>query len=200
MQSEIEAKFLRVSHNQIRNKLKQLGATCKQPMYLMKRKTFDYPDLRFQSHDHSRRLRVRDEGDKIMVNFKTKNNSKYAKEIETTVGSFDTMCELFEAIGLRAYSFQESKRETWHYKDVEVVLDEWPWLDPYIEIEGPNEAAIKDVSIELGFNWKDAKFGSVDTAYIHQYPGMTRAESIGDLSEVRFNLPLPAFLKQRLTK
>lgn len=200
MQTEIEAKFLNVNHNKLRKKLIELGSICEQPMRLMRRTMFDYPDMRFQKNNHSKRLRVRDEGDKLTVTFKAKNKTNYAQEIETTVGSFETMCQIFDAIGMVGFSYQESKRETWHYKNVEVVLDEWPWLNTYIEIEGPDENAIRNVAIELGFDWQNAAFGSVDTAYMHQYPGMTEAESIGDLAEVRFDQSVPKFLRDRQAK
>lgn len=200
MQSEIEAKFLNINHDEIRTRLKKLGAVCEQPMRLMRRAILDYPDGRFQKNDHSQRLRVRDEGNKITVTYKRKNKTAYPYEVETCVGSYDEMVRLFEAIGLVNISYQESKRETWHYKDVEVVLDEWPWLNTYIEIEGPDEQSISLAAKDLGFNWIVAKFGSVDTAYRYQYPGMTKAESIGDLPEVKFNLPVPDYLKKRQAK
>lgn len=200
MQREIEAKFLNIDHSQLRTKLQKLGAKCEHPMRLMRRVMFDYPDHRFQKNNQQQRLRVRDEGDKVTITYKAKNKTDYSHEIETTVGSYNDMVNILEAIGLTTYSFQESKRETWQYKDVEVVLDEWPWLDTYIEIEGPSEEAIKSVAIDLGYNWNDAKFGSVDTAYYAQYPGMKNTESIGDLPEVKFNLPVPEYLKKRLTK
>lgn len=195
MKPEIEAKFLNVDHDEVRAKLKKLGAKLEQPMRLMRRTLFDYPDQRFQKN--RQRLRVRDEVDRVTVNFKGRGVNQYADEIETTVGSYDTMINLFKATGFEAYSFQESKRETWRYKNVEVVLDEWPWLNLYIEIEGPDEPSIKAVAQELGFSWKDAKFGSTDTAYMEQYPGMKKSDSIGDLQEVKFNEPLPKWLKDR---
>lgn len=200
MQTEIEAKFLNVDHDAIRAKLKQAGAVCEQPMRLMRRAIFDYPDGRFQKDNHNQRLRVRDEGDKITVTYKQKNDSPYPYEIETVVGSYDEMVKIFEAVGLVIVSIQESKRETWHYKNVEVVLDKWPWLEAYIEIEGPDESGIRAVAEDLGFDWKNAEFGSVDTAYRHQYPGMERTESIGDIAKVVFNLPLPEYLKKRKIK
>ena len=196
MQTEIEAKFANTDHDLIRKKLQELGARCEQPMRLMRRKLFDYPDRRFDK-SQSQRLRVRDEGHSTTFTYKSKSDTKYAHEVETTVGSFDTMCQLFEAIGLISYSYQESKREAWHYKNVEVVLDEWPWLNPYIEIEGSDEASIQQVAAELGFDWRDALFETVDTVYQQQYSGMKPHESIGIVSEVRFNTPLPDFLKER---
>lgn len=142
-------------------------------------------------------LRVRDEGDKVTITYKEKNRTNYRSEIETTIGSFDAMLEILRKTGLEIYSVQESKRETWHSEDVEIVLDEWPWLDPYIEIEGPSEEAIRKIAEELGFEWRQAYFGSVDTAYRKQYLGMGQEDSIGDIAEVRFDLPLPKYLKDR---
>lgn len=198
MQTEIEVKFLDVDHDNVRDKLKSIGAVCEQPMRLMRRAMFDYPDDRFQKNDHSRRLRVRDEGDKTTVTYKQKNSTSYVYEIETTVGSYDEMVKIFEAIGLKTFSKQESKRETWHYKNTEVVLDEWPWLNSYIEIEGKSEEDIQAVAKQLGFDWDEAYFGSVDTAYRNQYSKMSKSDSIGDIEDVRFGLPLPSYLKERL--
>lgn len=198
MQTEIEAKFLNIDHDEIRAKLQELGATLEQPMRLMRRVMLDYPDGRFQKKDPYQRLRVRDEGDEVTVTYKADNDTNYAHEVETTVGSFDEMIKLFQAIGLTGFSYQESKRETWHFGDVEVVLDEWPWLEPYIEIEGPSEVAIRSAAEKLGFDWKEAEFGSVDTAYRKQYPGMTGLESIGDLPKVEFDKPVPDWLEAKL--
>lgn len=199
MQTEIEAKFLDINHDEIRAKLKKLGAKLEHPMRLMRRELFDHADNRYQKNKQNERFRIRDEGNKVTINYKNANSGTvYAHELETTVGSYDEIAKILKAVGFKSYSFQESKRETWHYKDVEVVLDEWPWLNPYIEIEGPNEEAIKSVAKELRFDWKEAKFGSVDTAYEHQYPGMTESDSIGAIKEVKFGQPLPQYFKDKM--
>lgn len=198
MQTEIEAKFLNINHDEIREKLKKLGAKCEVTRRTMRRAMFDYPDKRMQYSKPSHRLRVRDEGSKVTINHKTgDDDGSYHSEIETTVGSFDDTKNLFEAIGLVMYSFQESKRETWKLGNVEIVLDEWPWIDPYIEIEGPSEAEIKDVGAQLHLNWQDARFGSVDVIYMDKYPGMKKSESVGDIPEVKFDMPLPQYFIDR---
>ena len=200
MQKEIEVKFLNVDHDDVRARLTKLGAVCEQPMRLMRRKMFDYPDNRLQKSNMSQRLRIRDEGNRVTINYKAGNDAggSYAREIESIIGSFDDVAQILEAVGLVCYSFQESKRETWKHKDVEIVLDEWPWVNCYIEIEGPTESSIKVVADGLGFNWEDSRVGSVDVAYCAQYPGMTEHESIGDLAEVRFSLEVPDyFIKRR---
>lgn len=199
MPIEIEAKFLDMNHDVVRAQLKVAGAHLEHPMRLMRRDLLDFPDRRFQAKAGTGRLRIRDEGDGHTITFKRPSpDTQYMHEWETTVGSYEAMKELLIAIGLHTYSYQESKRETWRLDDVEVVLDEWPWLKPYIEIEGPNEASIKTAAAKLGFDWADAKFGSVETAYRAQYPGMTDDDQIGDVREVKFGEPLPEYLKKRM--
>jgi len=197
MPQEIEAKFLHANHDEVRAKLKAVGATLERPLRLMRRTMIDHADDRFQS-DHKQQLRVRDEGDKITLTYKKSGtDSHYAHELETTVGSFEALVKIMEAIGLHAYSYQESKRETWHLDDVEVVLDEWPWIDTFVEVEGPSELAIKTAAVKLGFSWEDARFGNVDMIYRTQYPGMQGNDSIGYIPELRFDAPLPDYLKGR---
>jgi adenylate cyclase class 2 len=94
------------------------------------------------------------------------------------------------ASGLAVRSMQESKRETWKIDGVEIVLDEWPWLNPYIEIEADDESFIKKVAADLGFNWDQAVFGDVMVAYRAQYPHLNLNDSVGKIQEVRFNDPM----------
>jgi adenylate cyclase class 2 len=199
MPTEIEAKFLDVSPDDIRERLTGVGAVCEHPMRLMRRDLFDHADGRYRKGQNTERLRIRDEGNKLTMTYKKSSaDSNYPTEIETVVGSYEATKQLLTAIGLGSFSCQESKRETWRLDDVEVVIDEWPWLKPYIEIEGPSEESIQAAASKLGFDWSDARFGSVDTAYRSQYPKMTKEDSIGDVSEVRFDLPVPDFLKERM--
>ncbi|MDB5165026.1 MAG: uncharacterized protein JWL89_652 [Candidatus Saccharibacteria bacterium] len=198
MQEEIEAKFLDVNHDEIREKLKEAGAILEKPMRTMRRTVFDYPDQRIEK-SHSR-LRVRDEGDKVTVTFKSAGDKQYQHETETTVGSYETMVDLFESIGLKAYSTQESKRETWLLDDCEVVLDVWPWLKMYIEVEGPSEMSIRACASKLGFDWAAAKYGSIETAYRVEYPGIKDGETVSKIGEIRFEAELPTWLEERRAK
>jgi adenylate cyclase class 2 len=197
MHIEIEAKFLDLDHDEMRSKLQAVGAVLEQPMRLMRRTIFDYPDHRLQQGERWGRLRVRDEGDKSTITYKSGGEKEYSKEIETTIGSYETMLQLLETIGLVAYSFQESKRETWRLDDVEIVLDIWPWLKPYIEIEGESEKDIREVATSLGLFWENAAFGNVDTAYRRDYPGMASSETVGSISKLTFAGSLPDWLEER---
>lgn len=159
----------------------------------MRRTLFDSPFLKKRRPSDNCSLRVRDEGDKITVTFKwfESNCVDGAREIETEVGSFDSMLELFKATGFKEKSFQESRRETWELNSCKVELDAWPWLLPLVEIEGESEESVRSCSAALGFDWGKAVFGDVMAAYRRQYPNLPVDFSIAQLSEVRFGQPLP---------
>jgi adenylate cyclase class 2 len=196
MQTEIEVKFLNIDFEVIRTKLIAVGGELVLPMRLMRRVVVDFPGRKMQSQDNAW-VRVRDEGDKITLTYKTSIENKFggATEIEVTVSDYDKTIELFKAIGMQVFTDQETKRETWMIDDVEVVLDEWPWLRPFIEIEGTSEQKVMDVAKKLGLEWKDAVFGSVTTAYRAQYPKITKDEFISSLPEIKFSTQLPAWFE-----
>ena len=196
MKTEIEAKFLNCNHEDLRKKLRTRGAVCEKPMVLMRRAILDYPDHRLEAGEANAYVRVRDEGDKVTLTFKQFDSLSIdgAKEIDTTVGSFSDTIQIFEAIGLEVGSLQESKRETWRLDECEVVLDEWPWLLPYVEIEATSEDEVRRVAKQLGFDWSKAVFGDVMVAYRAQYPFLTEDQTVGRLAHVRFADPLPDIL------
>lgn len=157
----------------------------------MKRAILDYPDRRMQEKKWAF-IRVRDEGEKTTLTYKQfdKLSVDGAKEIEVVVSDFNDTIGIFTAIGLELKSFQESKRETWKVGDVEIMLDEWPWLDPYIEIEAASEEILKQVAGELDLKWEEAAFGDVMVAYRAQYPYLTEQDTVGTIASVKFGTPL----------
>lgn len=190
MQAEIEAKFIQVDHIAIRQQLESLGGICIQPMRLMRRVVFVNEAL---ASRHGW-LRVRDEGNRVTLSYKQRDSLDIdgTKEIETAAEDFDAAVEIIRQTGDWSESYQESKRETWRLNEVEVVLDEWPWLNPLIEIEGPSSELVEAVAIKLCFDMKDAVYGSVMSAYRQQYPDLDHNFRIGDLRQVKFGDPPPA--------
>jgi adenylate cyclase class 2 len=193
MKTEYEAKFTGVDIEAIRAQLKTAGATLEKPMRLMRRVTIDTPELKTKDAF----VRVRDEGDRVTITYKqfAALSVDGAQEHEIIVSDFNEAVALLAAAGLPHGSFQESKRETWMLDGAEVVIDEWPWLQPYIEVEGESVEHVKEVSAKLGFNWDDAVFGDVMAAYRQEYPHLTERDTVGNIPEVRFSDPLPDLLK-----
>jgi adenylate cyclase class 2 len=186
MPTEIEAKFLHADHDVLRTRLKELGATCTHPNRLTKRLTLDFPDKRLR-HTAKGWIRIRDEGDKITLTYKQLNDRSLhgMQEVELVVDDFDKAEAFLRTLGVEAYNFQETKRESWTLDDVEIDLDEWPWIDPFAEVEGPDEAAVWSVVERLGLDRSKAVFGSVEIAYQDEY-GVTE-EEVDDWKEITFS-------------
>lgn len=193
MKTEYEAKFVNINTSEIRQKLRSLGGSCEKPERLMRRVTIDSPKMK-QNKGY---LRVRDEGDRVTMTYKQFNKSSVdgAKEYEVNVDNFEETIAILEAAGLPYTSFQESKRETWRLGDAEIVIDEWPWLAPYIEIEADNECIVRETAEALGFSWDDAIFGDVMAAYRAQYPHLAPFDTVASMRNVTFDSPLPDMLK-----
>lgn len=192
MKTEIEVKFCDIDIEAMREILARAGAVCEQPMRLMKRALIEQPH---HAAEHSF-IRVRDEGDKVTLTFKRRDDPANptidsVKEIEVVVSSFDDTVALLREAGWSYKTFQESKRETWRLGDVEVVIDEWPWIPPYVEIEGPTEAAVRTAAKQLGFDWSDAEYSHIDAVYLRHYDFAPGVRGVIDIREVRFDDPMP---------
>ena len=75
------------------------------------------------------------------------------------------------------------------------MLDVWPWVPPFIEIEAPSEEIVRNLAKQLGLNWDKAKFGGVTPVYMAEYAiGKEEFES-AELS-MQFEQPIPAILKR----
>lgn len=168
MNIEYEATFENINKNDMRERLKKAGAALIKPEVLMKRKVFNFPT----GHEVAGAwLRVRDEGDKITMSLKIINGDKIEdqKEICFKIDNFEEGVNFMKLIGCEQKSYQETKRELWMIDDVEVTIDEWPYLEPIVEIEGKSAKAVKDVSEKLGFNYSKALFCGIDLLYNRKY-------------------------------
>ncbi len=185
METEIEAKWLNVDHNEMRNKLKSCGAKLIQPERLMTRKVFDYKDKRLEKIGGW--IRVRNEGDKVTMSYKQLNdrNLHGTKEITVVANDFDKACSFLESIGLIANSYQETRRESWKLGEAEIELDTWPWIPSFVEIEAPTEDELKIVAQKLELDYNNALHGSVETAYQAVYD--VTEEEIDNWEEIKFS-------------
>lgn len=193
MNREIEAKFIDVSISDTRARLKSAGATCRQPLRLMRRAVFHNPSL----VEKDAFVRVRDEGNKVTMTYKQFDDASSihgVRELEVEVSNFEDTILILEQTGLSNDTYQETRRETWVLDDVEVAIDEWPWINPFVEIEGPSENAVRSIAERLGFDWNEAVFGGVASVYVRSYTDMgdKAAEIINRATPViRFEDPVP---------
>jgi len=195
METEIEAKFIDIDKEKLCQKLIEKGAILEHPEILMRRKVYDYPDKRLNKIGGW--VRVRDEGDKITLTYKQTNERTLqgTKEISIIVNDFEKTCEFLEAIGMVEKSYQETKRERWKYKGVEITIDTWPWIPTFVELEGSNEEIVKEVAKDLELDWEKAMYGSVEVIYQIYYD--VSEEEINSYPIIKFTDPPDWLLKRK---
>lgn len=169
MNTEIEAKWLAIDAERIRVKLREIGAVTVAPKRMMTRKNFDYPDGRLERIGGW--VRLRDEGNKMTLSYKQLHDRTLhgTKEVNVIVGDFAATESFLIAIGLEQKSVQQTSRESWLLGDVEIELDEWPWIKPFMEIEAKTEHALLSTAEKLGLDMQNALHGSVEVAYQAEY-------------------------------
>lgn len=189
MPIEYEATFLEVDKNVIRIKLQSVGAILIKPEFLQKRMVFKLPT----GHEiKGGWLRVRDEGDKITMSLKIVDGDKIEnqKEVCLKVDSFETAISFLESIGCERKAYQENRRELWGINGTEVTIDEWPFLEPYVEVEAKTEEEVISVSKLLGFDYSKALFCSADTIYSLKY-GVPLDDINNKTSKIVFDMDNP---------
>lgn len=189
MKIEYEATFENVNKDLVRLKLKEIGAILVRPEFLQKRVTLNMPkDINIQGGW----LRVRDEGNKTTLTLKTVHGDgiESQKEILLEVNDFDQAVELLTSLACEKKAYQENKRELWKLNDVEITIDEWPFLEPYVEIEGQSEEVVRATSQELGFDYSSALFGTVSTLYSKKY-NLSEASINNNIPRIVFDMDNP---------
>ena len=192
MKIEYEATFTNINKDVMRAKLETSGASLIRPEYLQKRAVFELPK---GNEIKGGWLRVRDEGDRITLTLKVVRGAgiESQKEILLEVNDFDQAERLLTMIGCRKTAYQESRRELWKLDGAEITLDEWPFLEPLVEIEGNSEDQVKDIAARLGFSYENALFGTVSALYDKKY-GLSK-DIFNNIPKIIFDMENPFISK-----
>ncbi len=151
---EIEVKFLVDELAGVRGRLLSLGASAHKPRVYERNIRFDNPwdGLRMQG----KLLRLRQD-DKARLTYKGEpetqvdSESRVRQELEIEVSDFQTTLGILRRVGFEPKQVYEKYRETFHFGQVEVVLDELPFGD-FVELEG-EDAAIQTAAAALELDW-----------------------------------------------
>jgi len=178
---EFEAKFINVDIPTFFNTLQRLGSETIKPRTLMRRATFDIPGAQRGTF-----MRVRDEGDKITMTYKSLVSQSVSgmNEIEIDVSSFQAARQILVLAGLSEATYEENYREAYRLSNTQITIDEWPGLPKFIEIEGPTEKDVRTTIDLLGLSINDALFGNVDIVY-----QTVLSKDISGLKQITFNDP-----------
>lgn len=189
MEIEFEATFPNIDKKEIRARLKKAGAHLVRPEFMQKRNVFDLPK---SNEIPGGWLRVRDEGNKITLSLKIIDGDKISDQKETCleVNDFKDASFFLEKIGCEKKAYQESKRELWILDRVELTIDEWPHLEPFLEVEALSEEAVKNACQKLELDYSGALFGSISELYAKRY-GVSREVINNDIKELLFDSKNP---------
>jgi adenylate cyclase, class 2 len=168
MEIEYEATYINVNKEEVRERLKKAKALLIHPEFLQKRYVFDLPEKHGIKGGW---VRIRQEWDKKTLSVKIVDGEtiKDQREVCLEINDIDKAQEILELLGCLKKSYQENKRELWKLDDVEVTIDEWPFLESFVEVEGDSEEKVKKASQELGFDYQTALFCSIDWLYQKKY-------------------------------
>lgn len=188
MNTEFEVAFTNINHKEIKEVIKNLWWKCIQEKVLMKRVIFKHIDKGLRNSY----FRVRNEWNRVTCTYKKiihwPLDIHSVKEVETEVQDFDAMVEILHLTWLERIASQESYRETWKiWEGISFMLDEWPWLRPFIEIEWSSEEIVRSYTKKLWLNYKDWIFGWVDQIYFQEI--WIPHEVVNNLPEISFDNP-----------
>jgi len=166
---EIEAKFLGIATKDIEAKLAALGAQFlgEKTLYAI---SFDFPG--YPLNAQSSWVRLRTDGAKTMLAYKQRlgvkedgGNDDGMKEIETSVGDFETTRQFLLAIGMVEKFAMEKRRRSWKKDLVAYDIDQYPKLDAYLEIETDSWNRLASAAQELGLDPAAKKICSTQQIY-----------------------------------
>lgn len=187
MTTEYEAKFYPVEKQPMRELLKAKGARLVQAEV---KTTIAVFNKRTNPQIDGNYIRVRNEGNVVRLSVKihaaADGDLADQKELDTVVQSFDDAVAILQHAGLTQSGFQEKMRETWELNGAEVVIDTWPGLETYIEIEARSEAAVRATAELLNLDWDDKIITSVVEIFMKKY-GLPAEDILSIMKNLTFD-------------
>ncbi len=152
---EVEVKFLVADLGVVRRRLAGARATPGAPRIHERNVRFDTADETLLARQALLRLR---QDTRVRLTYKglaaqdAASEAKIREEIELEINDFDRMALIFARLGFDAVQTYEKYRETYHWGEVEIVLDEMPF-GTFVELEGPSDERLKAAAAVLGLDW-----------------------------------------------
>jgi adenylate cyclase class 2 len=158
---ETEGRILNIDVADVRSKILQAGGK-KVKDFDFKRYVFDVIPVKDTTW-----VRLRSDGEKTTLTVKevVSEGIDGTNEWEVEVSDVDNTLMILEKIGIKPRGYQENKRELYDLDGVEVSIDYWPMLEPYLEIEASSADKIIAIAGKLGFKNSDVIGDSVAKIY-----------------------------------
>lgn len=182
MKTEIEARLLEVDVDGFRRKLENAGASFVGD-WVQSRYCYDFNPV-----EENRWIRLRTNGKSTTLTIKDISDKSITgtKEVEIEVSSFDNTDEILNQLGYKARSKQENRRIQYKLNGVEIDIDMWPLIPPYVEFEGESEESIYEVCDILGIDVDELTSLDVTSIYTkYGYDIMSKADLVLEESKRR---------------
>jgi adenylate cyclase, class 2 len=146
-ETKIELRVLEIDVKKTIQKLENLWA-IKVWEKNMKRYIYD-----FSPKKDNNWIRLRTDGIRTTLTIKKieKETIDGTKELEIVVDNFEKTHLFLEKLGYCHKRYQENNRISYELDDVQIEIDFWPLIPPYMEIEGNSEEDVKICCINLVF-------------------------------------------------
>ncbi len=176
MQTEFEAKILDIDVEEIISKLGVCGAK-KIGEKLQKRFVYDFNP---QKENSWIRLRTNGTNTTLAIKEIRNNNIDGTKELEINVDDFEKTNQFLGKLGYTANGYQENRRISYILDDVEIEIDFWPQIPPYLEIEAKSIAKVEAMIEKLGYNKSQST--SINTIEVYKNYGI----DLKSIKELKF--------------
>lgn len=172
LMKEIEVKILGINPDDIKAKLTELKAE-KDFEGLLKVRYFDTPDGEVRKREEL--LRVREyEGKGVEVCYKSnkriEDGYKVYDEQHLQADNFDEVTRMFEELGFIVTTYYEKKRTVFKLDGAEIVIDEYPKIPPFMEIEAENKELIEELIEKLELQDKERSSHTINGLLKEKYP------------------------------
>lgn len=174
MKIEYEVKILDINVDEIKNKLILLWAEF---IWEKNQKRYVYD---FNPVNPNKWIRLRQKWEKVELTIKeiTDDSITWTKEIETSVGDFETTNSMLEELWYKAKAYQENNRISYKLDWVEIELDFWPLIPVYMEIEWKNEEEVKNTVEKLWYKMSDTTSINTNKVYDKYWIDLSKIKNL----------------------
>lgn len=163
---EYEKQFSGIDREEFINLLISKGATKIKDERIIRSTIFFHPLGHKDSY-----IRIRDEGDKIVMTSKNNLNKEFVNEYEVTIDNYDAGIEVYRSLGCVPKYSIEKTRETWSFLEFssknEIVIDGYPGLPSIFEVECESVDLLNEIIILLDL--VDKSFTRITDLYKKKY-------------------------------
>jgi len=165
---EFEVTVPQIDIEGARRRLQKSGAVLQKNSHIQKNIVFGLPEERKIKGGW---MRVREESDRVTMSLKIIDGEKISDQQEYFFIAENTedACKFLTLLGGIKKAEQEKRREIWMLGQCEVTIDEWPFLEPFLEVEGKNEEMVQEAVEFLGYEYDKCRVCAVDVLYREKY-------------------------------